>query len=237
MKEVLEFSQSDLALDMDAVFENQGIPPGATVSPQINRLYGQAADLLVETASPAGILCEISRSEFGMVYSGEGRNEPETPVGDIFARADRLALFAITLGAEAGAEIARLFNVNDFALACMLDSAASVAADQIADLVERRYRDALRLDDWRPDDGGVLRYSPGYCGWHISGQKRLFEFLHPEQIGVTLRDSYLMEPLKSVSGVIVAGPREIHNFPITYAFCKHCETRSCRQRLRALFGN
>lgn len=219
------------------MFESQGIPPGASVNQQVDRLYSQASALLADTAAPAGVLCEISKSDFAVVYHGEGRNEADTPVGDIFDRADRLALFTVTLGAATGEEIGRRFEANDFALACMLDSAASVAADRIADLVEQRYRDSLIHGDWQTASGGVLRYSPGYCGWHISGQKKLFDFLRPEQIGVTLRDSFLMEPLKSVSGVIVAGPREIHNFPITYGFCRHCETRSCRQRLRALFAD
>ncbi|UCG87813.1 MAG: hypothetical protein JSW71_04505 [Gemmatimonadota bacterium] len=237
MTEVLELSPDEVRPERHDVFENQGIPLDAAVSPQIARLYSQAEIILADTAAPVGVLCEISRSDFAIVYRGEGRNEPNTPVGDIFELADRLALFTVTLGAETSAEIARRFDANDFALACMLDSAASVAADKTADLLERRYADSLRRGEWQRENGGVLRYSPGYCGWHISGQRKLFEFLRPEQIGVTLRDSFLMEPLKSVSGVIVAGPREIHNFPITYGFCKQCETRSCRQRLRALFAD
>ena len=236
MTEILQFSLSEITPDREAVLENQGIPPGVAISRQITRLYDQASAILSETAAPAGILCAISQADFAVVYRGEDRNEADTPVGDIFSRADRLALFTVTLGAATGKEIARRFESNDFALACMLDSAASIAADKIADVVEQRYRASLRPDEWHSEHGGVLRYSPGYCGWHISGQKKLFEFLRPEQIGVSLRDSFLMEPLKSVSGVIVAGPREIHNFPITYGFCKHCDTRSCRQRLRALFA-
>ena len=57
---------------------------------------------------------------------------------------------------------------------------------------------------------GVLRYSPGYCGWHVSGQINLFNTLTPEKIGITLGESCLMNPLKSVSGVLVAGPPNIH---------------------------
>ena len=83
---------------------------------------------------------------------------------------------------------------------------------------------------------GVLRYSPGYCGWHISGQRRLFDYLDPGQIGITLRESFLMDPLKSVSGVLIAGPREIHRFTDDYDFCDQCDTRGCRQRLRALYA-
>lgn len=237
MNTILEFTPYDVVPDRDAVLENQGIPPGSTVNSHIDGLYAQAGSLFSDTSEPVGMFREISKDDFATVYHGEGQNEIETPVGDIFHQADHLALFVVTLGPLMGQEIARLFQANDFALACMLDAAASVAADQAADLVERRFRETLRHRGWNRTGGGVLRYSPGYCGWHVSGQRRLFGFLQPERIGVTLRDSFLMEPLKSVSGVIIAGPREIHNFPISYSFCSQCETRTCRERLRALFAD
>ena len=235
MTQIVEFTTSDITPDRDAVLEHQGIPVGTVVKDHIEDLYNHATELLAKTVSPIGILIEISQSDFAAVYHGEGRNEDSTPVGDIFGQADHLALFVVTLGARTCTEITKRFDSNDYAIASMLDAAASIAADQAAELVERRFEKDLRKRDWSPESGGVLRYSPGYCGWHISGQKKLFEFLDPSQIGVTLRDSFLMEPLKTVSGVIIAGPREIHKFPINFGFCKQCETRSCRQRLRALY--
>ena len=36
------------------------------------------------------------------------------------------------------------------------------------------------------------------------------------------------------AGVILAGPRAIHRFPPTYDFGGRCETRTCRERLRAM---
>jgi hypothetical protein len=76
-----------------------------------------------------------------------------------------------------------------------------------------------------------LRYSPGYCGWHISGQRKLFDFLKPETIGISLRESHLMEPLKSVSGVVIVGPAGIHAFQDEYPFCERCKTHGCRERI------
>ena len=231
----VQFTATEVAPDRDAVLEHQGIPVGTSVKDHIEELYQQAVELLAETISPAGIMCDISAEDFAGVYEGDGRNDGKTPVGDMFARADHLALFVVTLGERTCSEITERFAANDFAIACMLDAAASIAADQLAETIEGRFGQELADRGWTPDHGGVLRYSPGYCGWHISGQKKLFEFLDPGKIGVTLRDSFLMEPLKSVSGVIIAGSREIHKFPIDFDFCEHCKTRSCRQRLRALY--
>jgi hypothetical protein len=81
-----------------------------------------------------------------------------------------------------------------------------------------------------------LRYSPGYCGWHISGQKRLFERLNPAEIGITLNSSFLMQPLKSISGVIVSAERKYHLIKSDYPFCAVCPHRSCRERINLLLN-
>jgi hypothetical protein len=79
-----------------------------------------------------------------------------------------------------------------------------------------------------------MRFSPGYCGWHVSGQKKLFAALEPEEIGITLTPSCLMKPLKSISGVIIAGDVDIFQFEDAFAFCGECSTHVCRERLAAL---
>jgi hypothetical protein len=236
MDQILTFSIEEATPAKDAVLENQGIPPGQIVSERIDGLFDDACELLARVAVPTGIQTDISTSEFAALYEGDGRNEPRTPVGEIFVHADRLALFAVTLGAEVSSEIGRRFSSNDLALASMLDSAASVAADNLAEALERRHIAALTAESRNDSALGVLRYSPGYCGWHVSGQRRLFASLHPERIGITLGESFLMQPLKSVSGVLIAGPKRIHHFRDSYPFCDQCEARGCRERLRALFA-
>jgi hypothetical protein len=198
---IFELSATDIAPDRDPVLVSLGIPPERAVPPHIDALYTAATNRLAETVAPIGIVSSITTAEFEAVYDGEGHNEPDSVVADVYPRAPHLALFAVTLGADTSRAIA-----------------------------------TLREDGRLADDGAALRYSPGYCGWHVSGQKRLFRSLEPERIGITLTDSCLMQPLKSVSGVIVAGPKEVHRFSPNYSFCRHCETHSCRERLRALFG-
>lgn len=71
------------------------------------------------------------------------------------------------------------------------------------------------------------RYSPGYCGWETSDQHRLFT-LYPENFcGITLSDSALMHPVKSVSGIIGIG-KDVNFNPYR---CGVCEEKNCR------FGN
>ena len=230
----LHLAPADVAPDRGHVLRQLGMPPDADVSERIEQVYRAAGELFAANVAPAGVLADVTADEFDAVYRGEGRNQPETPVAVIFPRAEHLALFVVTLGPGIGEALIRCFAAQDFALAYTLDAMASVAADTAADVTERRYEEALRARGWATADGAALRYSPGYCGWDLTGQRRLFAALRPETIGLTLTDSCLMQPLKSVSGVILAGPRTIHRFPPTYDFCDRCETRTCRDRLRAM---
>ena len=66
-------------------------------------------------------------------------------------------------------------------------------------------------------------YSPGYCGWDISEQEKVFALLHPDPQVVRLNASCLMTPIKSVSGIIGLGP-EIRKQ--AYG-CKMCGRRDC----------
>lgn len=232
MTDTWNFTAGDLTPERAAVLDLQGLPAGRKVSRAIAELYDTAFDLFVATAEPIGILEEVTREEFSRVYEGDGRNESGSPIGDMYGRADRLALFAVTLGTRVCQEITTRFGSNDPAVANMLDSLASVATDRLAEMVAHRFF-ASNAGQEGSDVRG-LPYSPGYCGWPISGQRALFARLHPEAIGVTLNDSCLMDPLKSVSGVIVVGPGEIHDFDASYDFCSDCRTHGCRERIEAL---
>ncbi len=237
MGKAVTFSVAEVMPDRGAFLASQGVGEGRPASPSLEAAFEQSVKLFVANAEPKGIVAEIGKDDFARVYEGDGRNGPRTPVGDIFPQAERLALFAATVGAKPGAEIQRCFQRGDFATAFVLDALASAAADRLGDLLEVRFSGQCTAAGQDATEVCALRYSPGYCGWHISGQRELFEYLRPDEIGITLRESFLMEPLKSVSGVLVAGPRQIHRLAMTYPFCERCDTKGCRERIRALAGD
>jgi hypothetical protein len=232
MRHEIRFATAECSPDLTTVVRAE-VGPDARVPDRLLRLFEQALDIFVRLAEPRAIVAEISKSEFDRIYKGEGLNAPETPLDEIVPRADRLALFAATVGPAVSAEIPGLFGRGDPALGYTLDVIASDAATRLADQLAQRFGESL------PTASGdaattVLPYSPGYCGWHVSGQRRLFEYLHPDTIGVTLTGSYLMQPLKSVSGVLVAGAPEAHRFKPIYAFCDDCTTHECRPRMASV---
>ena len=239
MSRLVEIPVRAVAPDPQAVLELQGLPAGTAPDERLRGLLGEACEELARSAAPRGAFTPVSAHDFTSVYAGEGRNEPRTPLASIFPRAHALALFIVTLGEEVSRRIAELFQSTDFALASLLDSAASASTERAADIVERRFLESLPAPPATATTTAspaprALRYSPGYCGWHVSGQRALFARLDPERIGIRLRESFLMEPLKSLSGVIVVGPAEIHDFEASFPFCSACRTRTCRERTRRI---
>ena len=216
------------------VFASQGVDPASKTVHKLQGILGESFDLFTSLAEPVSITSAIGIKDFEALYHGQGKNAGDNVLMHIYPRAENLAMFAITLGEKVSTKIEDLFAQNDYPMGYMLDSIASLAADKGSEILEEQFLAKLKAENLATDDTRVLGYSPGYCGWDISGQKKLFDYLEPGKIGITLNNSYLMTPLKSVSGVLVAGDKAIHRFKPNYPFCKTCKTHSCLQRMKML---
>jgi hypothetical protein len=238
MKQRVTINIDDIIPSSIDVFKHQGIPDEADIPDHIIYLFDEAVSVFKELKiEPVGIIKEITVKEFGDIYEGEELNEDVTPLESIYPEAENLALFALTLGTEIVEAINDLLDRNEFAPGTMLDSVASMAADKSVEVLETYLFNNLSERKLTKDGSIVLGYSPGYCGWHLSGQKKLFQNLNPEEIGITVNESYLMTPLKSVSGVLVHGIKEIHRFDPAFTFCSDCKDQTCYDRMERIYSN
>jgi len=228
MRRIVSISPGDVRPDSSVVREAMG---GERASPQTTDLIEKALRIYEDVAAPQGVYDGVSRERFEAVYEGEGRNADRTPVADICAKARCFALFVATVGEPVSRLIQDLFARRDFALGYVLDAVASRSAERAADLLEEEC--AREYENEGAGELCRLRFSPGYCGWDVSGQRRLFDHLRPSDIGVSLTASCLMCPLKSVSGVILIGPAHAFDVDPTYPCCETCRDRSCRSRMPA----
>ena len=153
----------------------------------------------------------------------------ELHVGRIISRqlrgSEAFALFVATAGAEFEDLQMRLKDDDDIVRTFIADSFGSVIAEHTADIMEECLQGELDGRGWRHTN----RFSPGYCGWHVSEQQRLFPLFGVERpCGVRLTESSLMVPIKSVSGVIGLGPgvRKLE-----YS-CGLCDYKDCYKRKR-----
>lgn len=228
MRKVIRFEGAQVMPEREALVSRATEGSEGKLKPGSLKALDDAMSELRKLAEPSGVYQVVDGPAFSDIYEGEGENSPENPLATIIPKAKQWAVFAITLGAEVSWAVDSSFEKHDYAKAYFLDMACSMAAERTADCLQSDYESNVS-----DDSGGqkTLRYSPGYCGWHLSGQKKLFSLLKPSDIGLSLTGSLLMQPLKSVSGVMISGPEDIHRFQPNYSFCPNCQTQSCLLRM------
>jgi hypothetical protein len=231
VREVVRFAKVEAVPAASEVLSSQGLPEGDGLAPRLHRLLAEAMSTAAALVEPKAVCEELSAERFEGVLAPLGIPREDLVVGRVYPRAQSLALFVATLGEALPARIRQLFGDEALAEAWMLDAVASAGADLLAGRLAERYRRALAGG---ATDVRVLPYSPGYCGWPTRGQRPLFDALRPEEIGVTLNDSCLMSPIKTVSGVLVAAPAEAHRFRPDFPFCDECQTRECGRRMASV---
>jgi len=216
----------------EEVLSAQGLPEPSALPERLRALLDDAFEEFDTHAEPRAIAGDVSLADLEDVLDGFDGPVGETVIGQIYPRAEAFALYVATLGIPLAERIREMFATNDLGRGWMLDAVASSGADRLSYLLSTRFEDELGRNGHPLSR--VLPYSPGYCGWTVRGQKNLFARLRPEAIGVTLNDSCLMTPIKSVSGVLVAGPGEIHRFRPDFDFCDECKTRACGARMASV---
>jgi hypothetical protein len=234
MREIVHFGPEESRPEAARVLEDQGLPPEGALAPRLRALLDEALAAYAALAEPRAVCEDVTLERFARVVQAFERPGEDLVVAHVYPRADALRLYVATAGEPVGARIRELFREQELPRAWMLDAVASTATDHLADCLSRRLEDAL-AGDGRPE-ARALPYSPGYCGWPTRGQAALFAALGPEEIGVTLNDSCLMSPLKSVSGVLAAGPPDIHRIRPDFPFCHECRTRECGPRMASVLG-
>jgi hypothetical protein len=234
MRKIIKLTVDELTPTHAEVLANQGMGGRANLPEKIKTLLDSALEIFGQLAEPRGLIQDLPMSQFDGIYDGNGLNSPEGPVPGIVPKAAGLALFAATLGDSLIAKSSELFKQGGPALGFMLDAVNSCGAERLGRQMGLRFLDGMPPEKRGSGELKVQYYSPGHCGWHISGQTKLFEALHPEEIGITLNERWAMRPVKSISGILVAGGIEIHRFQPTFSFCKQCKEHKCIKRLLIL---
>ena len=152
--------------------------------------------------------------------------QPDFEMGNIILRqlrgSEAFALFICTSGLEFEAYQQRLKEQGDMVRVFIADALGSVIAEKCADQMEKALQESIDKLGWKHTN----RFSPGYCGWHVSQQQLLFPLFQGHTCGVKLTDSSLMVPIKSVSGIIGLGEK-VRKLEYT---CGLCDFKQCYKR-------
>lgn len=135
----------------------------------------------------------------------------------------KAVLFGATLGAGVDRLITR-YSLTDMAKAVVLQSCAAALLEEYCDERQAEIGEKLRCENlyMRP------RFSPGYGDFDIRHQEELMRMLDcAKTIGLTMTDSFMMSPTKSVTALIGLSPMEQKCPP---AGCESCGKTDCIYR-------
>ena len=178
--------------------------------------------------------CEI-RAGYRVAAFSWAKDHPEHfGVGDTVFCADRIvtgklrdashaALFLCSIGPGMERWISELNAQHDLAFAYIVNTVASCAVESATNALHDHIGRMMNTRDLKITN----RYSPGYCNWSVDEQHKLFSFFPEGFCGVTLTDSALMMPIKSVSGIIGIGSDVKYR---EYS-CEQCKQKDCTYRV------
>ena len=136
-----------------------------------------------------------------------------------------LVLGVVTIGSSLENKVSEFFTQGEYPRAVALDDVGTVA-------VESSSRDIRNLvcQEAKKQYFKTTRYfSPGYGDWDISQQKDIFKIIPTNKIAVSLTESCMILPRKSLSWVIGIGknitiPSKDNNS------CQICQAKNCQYR-------
>ncbi len=140
-------------------------------------------------------------------------------IARLLEKADKVAVLVLTIGKYLEDMALQLAQDGLVLQSAVLDAIGSDATERLANSVESQISEVAH------NQGLTIsrRFSPGYCDWDVSQQKMVFQAMRGDCAGVHLADSCLMNPRKSISGIIGIGPSEIGD----YNPCETCDKHDC----------
>jgi hypothetical protein len=198
------FSLSELTLDQHYLSSVLGFPDGVLPEP-FDQYVAEAIEEAESLCTIRGAFCFPGRSEFATNNSHITIDGIEFGIGKTVAKelrdASSVALFVCTAGRGISHSAQELLKGEDPVKGYVLDLLGSMIVEAACDQLQDQIKQIAHSE-------GLLitnRYSPGYCKWSVGDQHKLFSFFPPNCCGISLTDSSLMHPIKSVSGIIGLG--------------------------------
>ncbi len=221
-------SNFEVRLQETEIVENlrrEGRGP-ATASNRLKALIHESLAMAKKEARPTAAyqwvdLVKVDGASFISGISGATRIRSHV-LQRVLRYCDQAVVFVTTLGLDMDRLICKAASIGIY-YGFVMDFVASRLAEQSAESFQRGFEKTL------PSHRSMtLRYSPGYCDWPLDQQEDLFHILKDNHIGVRLNQHCLMQPEKSISGIIGVGPKDL--IENTKNACRACRRNDCNHR-------
>ncbi len=196
--------------DFSEVARYLGYRRGISPDSQIQGLIYKACNHLLSVINPQGIfecfdlsltfdsgIAEIKFADIAFNSVDLSRN---------LKNCNKVYLMAATIGPQVDALIRRA-NANDPTYAAVLQASGAMYIEKFVDFIN----DLIKENVSKSDGKTKPRYSPGFGDVSLNLQKEFFRLLPCARIGLSLMDTLIMAPEKSVTafiGVMESGKKE-----------------------------
>lgn len=217
-----QFKLSEVTVDINDIAVLMGYEPDTVPEP----VYGMVQTALAESNQ----YCDI-RGGFGIFdavhidpknYTIQVNNQI-FHTGKIVAtqlnEAKKVALFIGTAGSGISEHAQNTSKKGELLQGYIFDVIGSVVVEKAIEQIQEELTTLIKIEGFSVSN----RFSPGYCDWKVTEQQKLFSLFPPGFCGITLSDSMLMNPIKSVSGIIGIGA----GLKQTGAQCNWCHDANC----------
>jgi hypothetical protein len=143
------------------------------------------------------------------------------PVASVVAGATDLVVGLCTVGGAISQRISEQLRSDQRLRALFLDDLGSWAVDQVRQQLCRRIEDDAASCELRAS----ASLSPGESEWSVAEQAVIFSLLATREIGVSLNESMVMFPVKSLSLIVGIGPG-----PLGVEGASNCDFCTIRER-------
>jgi hypothetical protein len=220
-----QFDFKDLKLKVSQIESVMGYKEGEsqeTISELVSEVLKEAEEICTMKAEYR-LFDDIAFNDAGktLTINGLVLNIKKIIYGQI-KKSDSAALFLCTAGDEIGTRSKKSMKDGDLLKGYVYDVVGSEAVEAAADLMQ----DQLEREMKSLGRATTNRFSPGYCGWLVVEQHKLFQLMPDNFCGINLTPSALMIPMKSVSGIIGTG-QNVKRAPYT---CSFCDMKDCIYR-------
>jgi hypothetical protein len=215
-----------LELNAEKILKGQGIDPARASE----RVFDCAVEIMADALrllEPRAVYCIAPVTDFThdrITFAGTGFEGKL--VARALAGAVELAVALCTIGPNLENKVTELMGEGDAFRAMALDGAGVAAVREVSRVTAEAITRAAQEQGFHTG----MKASPGQEGWPLEQQRVLFDLLPAKDLGVSLSESCLMIPRKSVSFVIGLGP-EMREDNVPCDFCSKRER--CRWRKKS----
>jgi len=162
--------------------------------PNLEERIAQAVNDAMPLIQPSGTYTTLKIKSVADSVTTKEITIQSRDVAALLKPCSRLSLLLVTIGPL----IEQRAQESDALDSLILDTLGSIAVEEAANKVNQIISDEAEAKGFKT----TRRYSVGYGDWNISQQKELLVLLEGKKIGVTLTESSIMLPQKSITAVL-----------------------------------